>query len=211
MFWLGILTFTVSPPLHPPLGAQGELQLRERHLPARYRDREVFSSCLSGHPTPRPQTRTFQPGLSSAAGVSQRLSLSTLPGPRLSFSLECISPWEATTAAPDWIEGQGFLVFVAASVSPSVNCVRKVIGHQGSPQSLTCSRSLSSSSAGSALGAAAEGTPDRPQRTARVGVRAAAARAPLFPRPCPSACSLGFALGPGRRDSSSCGRRLLVS
>lgn len=74
MFWLGILTFTVPPPLHPPLGAQGGLRLRERHLPARHRDREVFSSCLSGHPTPRPQTRTFQPGprhqLLESPGVS---------------------------------------------------------------------------------------------------------------------------------------------
>lgn len=173
---------------------------------------------LKGLQTPRrksPCLRPWQKDLpawaaSSAAGVSRRLSLSTLPCPRLSFSLECISLWEATAAAPDWVEGQGSLVFVAASVSPSENCARKASGHQGSPQPLACPRSLSSASAGSALGAAAEGTPDRPQRAARVGVRAAAARAPLFPRPCRSACSLGFALGPGRRDSSSCGWRLLV-
>lgn len=205
MFWLGSLTFTVPPPRHSPLGAQGGPHLREQHLTTRHRDREVFSSCRSGHlgtPPPNPNQDLPVWAASSAARVSRRLSLSTLPCPRLSFPQECSSLWEATAAAPDWVEGQGFPVLVAASVYPSVNCVCKASGYQGSPQPLACPRSLSAS-AGCTLGAAAEGTPDRPQRAARVGVRAAAARAPLFPRPCPAACSLGFALGPGRRDSSS--------
>lgn len=159
-------------------------------------DREVF--LLLWSPTPHLLPITPSPGPSSLgrAILCWSLSLSTLPCPRLSFSLECSPLWEATAAAPDWVEGQRFPVLVAASVSLSVNCARKASRHQGSPQPLTCPRSLSSASEWSALRAAAEGTLDRPQRAARVRVRAAATRAPLFPRPCPAACPLGFALRP---------------
>lgn len=133
LFWLGSLTFTVPPPRHSPLGVQGGPHLRERHITTRHRDREVFSSCLSGHlgtPPPNPNQDLPAWAASSAARVSRRLSLSTLPCPRLSFSLECSSLWEATAAAPDWVEGQGFPILVAASVYPSVNCVCKASGHQ---------------------------------------------------------------------------------
>lgn len=211
MFWLGILTFTVPPPLHPPLGAQGGLQLRERHLPARHRDREVFSSCLSGHPTPRPQTRTFQPGprhqLLESPGVSPSRPFPA-PGSASRWSafpcgrrqllhltgLKDKDPWSLSQPQ--------FPRLKTARVKPADTKDRpspwRVLGHCPRPRR------------GARWVPPRRGHLTVPSGPRGWGVRAAAARAPLFPRPCPSAYSLGFALGPGRRDSSSCGWRLLV-